>query len=453
MAWYKNDELYKNFSRRGVSNSDIPNIFIDIILLLCEKQARKLFPRGIGAKSKDKKIHDFLWEFIQKNRLDEQCITIEILNAKYGATIITLDKIATSNIPILGYADPHLMSRVEKFFLTEKTATIYKYILRDAKTYPVMETWTENTVKRTWYHWQKELDTGQGIQVPLKEWDGLAIDTVKEVRHNLGCLPIAEMKNKQTYINPLRDIWNQKAELATWWPVRGLIKLAHHTLVQIWKNMVLVKPKIIAEMDADTKPFLKGDLSLLKDDLLLNLRTIGGDVAKGQDIKILQGELQIQEWFGGYKDIFDFIFLGAGFSPINDSSAMKTTSEIYANQELSSETVNLLKQLRLDQWFRVFDKALIIGQMWNGKGKRPYTLYIPQEENMNKSLELEQAMARINANLSNYILELAKINNCSEEEARILLEENIKINKEVHQKSAYKMEEEIEDEEEEENDK
>jgi hypothetical protein len=45
----------------------------------------------------------------------------------------------------------------------------------------------------------------------------------------------------------------------------------------------------------------------------------------------------------------DFIFLG--FSQTNESTIvrMRTTSEIFANQEVSGETIGLLKQLRLDQ--------------------------------------------------------------------------------------------------------
>jgi len=116
---------------------------------------------------------------------------------------------------------------------------------------------------------------------------------------------------------------------------------------------------------------------------------------KGSNLDIIQGELRNKEWFEGFKDIIDFIFISCGFSPLNDSSAMKTSSEIYANQEVSKESLNLLRQLRTDQWSRVFDKVLIIKRAWDGKGGRPYTLSIPEEENMNKALELEEAEKKI----------------------------------------------------------
>ena len=45
---------------------------------------------------------------------------------------------------------------------------------------------------------------------------------------------------------------------------------------------------------------------------------------------------------------------------------------------------------------------LIIERIWDGKGQRPYTLSIPEEENMNKALELEEAAQKIELNLSNY---------------------------------------------------
>lgn len=50
---------------------------------------------------------------------------------------------------------------------------------------------------------------------------------------------------------------------------------------------------------------------------------------------------------------------------------------------------------------------------------------------MNKALELQEAKARIEANLSNYITEIARIHGVSKQEAKHILEENIKINKDI----------------------
>lgn len=50
---------------------------------------------------------------------------------------------------------------------------------------------------------------------------------------------------------------------------------------------------------------------------------------------------------------------------------------------------------------------------------------------MNKALELQEAKARIEANLSNYITEIARIHGVSKKEAQRILEENIKINQAV----------------------
>jgi hypothetical protein len=52
---------------------------------------------------------------------------------------------------LLNIADPYMLSIIGKFIITEKSAAIYKYIVKDTKTYPVLEVWTEKTVKRTWY--------------------------------------------------------------------------------------------------------------------------------------------------------------------------------------------------------------------------------------------------------------------------------------------------------------
>lgn len=42
--------------------------------------------------------------------------------------------------------------------------------------------------------------------------------------------------------------------------------------------------------------------------------------------------------------------------------------------------MNLLKQLRTDQCYRIYDKVLIIERLWDGKGDRPYTLSLVEED-------------------------------------------------------------------------
>jgi len=59
---------------------------------------------------------------------------------------------------------------------------------------------------------------------------------------------------------------------------------------------------------------------------------------------------------------------------------------------------------------------------------------------MNKTLEVEEAMARIQANLSNYITEISKLNGISQREAEEVLKENIKINKEVFEATGMQLE-------------
>lgn len=192
--------------------------------------------------------------------------------------------------------------------------------------------------------------------------------------------------------------WSWKPQLATWYPVRGLITFAQHVLRQIWKNMILVKPKIVGQIfPDDMNRFMSNsdEMEEVTKDLFVSL-IYWGQGSERADLKILQGDMNIADWFEGFKRVMDFIFLG--FSQTNESTIvrMRTTSEIFANQEVSGETIGLLKQLRLDQWTRIFDKVLIIERLWDGKGERPYTLSIPDEENMNKSIEIEEANLRYN---------------------------------------------------------
>lgn len=175
------------------------------------------------------------------------------------------------------------------------------------------------------------------------------------------------------------------------------------------------------------------DTAQIMDDLFIRLNIKGLLKEKGEtsSLEILQGELRTQEWFAGAKEIYNYILECCGLSPQSDTTSMKTTSEIYAQQKTSSETIGLLRQLRADTWTRHLDKALIMFGLWDGKKDRPYSFSIPDEENMNKSLELEEAKGRIEANLSNPISEIAKIYGVSKKEAEKILQENIAVNKRI----------------------
>lgn len=129
--------------------------------------------------------------------------------------------------------------------------------------------------------------------------------------------------------------------------------------------MIIVKPKIIGDyhpQDLARIIAAGGDMAEVLDDMIIKLKSRGPVTDKGgnANLEIMQGDLNIREWFEGAKEEYNFILSGVGLSPINDSSSMKTTSEIYVNQQTSSETLNLLRQLRADQWTRIHDKALII---------------------------------------------------------------------------------------------
>lgn len=47
----------------------------------------------------------------------------------------------------------------------------------------------------------------------------------------------------------MMDVYNWKYELATWYSVRGLIKIAYEFMRQFTKNIVIAKPQIIVDTD------------------------------------------------------------------------------------------------------------------------------------------------------------------------------------------------------------
>lgn len=79
MAWFLNrrPDLLASFDKEEI---DIPNIAIDIPLLLAEKQARKIFGRFIRLDSKNEKLLVYFNKFIKENRLQEQIIRIDPQN-------------------------------------------------------------------------------------------------------------------------------------------------------------------------------------------------------------------------------------------------------------------------------------------------------------------------------------------------------------------------------------
>lgn len=219
-----------------------------------------------------------------------------------------------------------------------------------------------------------------------------------------------------------------------------MIKFAYHTLRQIWKNMILVKPKIIGEFYGQDMKRLRdnpGEMVDVLGDMLFSLKHGVAGSNTGNNLEILQGDMKIKEWFDGFQTMVDFILIGCGFSPHNEAQVEQTATEIKSKNQTTTDTIRLLKQLRIDQWLRVYDKALIIHGLWDGKGERPYSLSLPEEEAADKVQQIEEAKLKIEANLSNYVAEIAKMNNINKQEAERLLKENIEINSKIFEETKH----------------
>jgi hypothetical protein len=88
--------------------------------------------------SEDEQILKCFREFHEVNRFHEQIVTIEELCSLFGQVIISLDKYP-GQVPYLSYADPYHLSRIGKFHITEKVASVFKYVVMDTKSDPVHE--------------------------------------------------------------------------------------------------------------------------------------------------------------------------------------------------------------------------------------------------------------------------------------------------------------------------
>lgn len=429
------------------SKTRIPKAILDLPHIIAEQQARRVWPMPPQIVSEDPKILEFFRKFFEVNRFHEWLIRVEELLATFGQVIITVDKYE-DGIPRLEHADPYMLSRIGKFHMEEKVASVYKYVVRDAKSYPVLEEWTDKKVKRTWYLPDKDVQV-DSMKAPIEELQGRKIMGTEEKYHPLGTLPVVELRNKQKWVYELQSPWSWKPQLATWYPVRGLIEFAYHTLRQIWKNMILVKPKIIGDFyGQDMSKIINnpGDMIDVLGDMFINLK-MGNVENKGANLHILQGDMQIQEWFSGFQQIIDFIFIGSGLPVLMKAEVEQTATEVATKNAGAIEAVKLLKQLRIDQLTRVLDKPLIISGLWNGEGKRPYSLSVTEEENKDKAAMMEEIRLKIENNLSNYVTEIGKLYSVNKEEAEKILQENIKVNSQVFEATKHMQQEDNENKE------
>lgn len=106
------------------------------------------------------------------------------------------------------------------------------------------------------------------------------------------------------------------------------------------------------------------EMQELSSDFVYYLRTTGQTLGSNNTpLDILQGDMKIREGFEGFQEVINYILDGCGLSPNNNTTAIKTTSEVYADQRTSAETMGLLRQLRAGQWTRIHDKYLIMKKL------------------------------------------------------------------------------------------
>jgi hypothetical protein len=93
------------------------------------------------------------------------------------------------------------------------------------------------------------------------------------------------------------------------------------------------------------------ELEEIGSDFIYYLQTRGQTMGQGgnKPFEILQGDMKIREGFEGFQEVVNYILDGCGLSPNNNTTAVKTSSEVYADQRTSAETLGLLRQLRADQ--------------------------------------------------------------------------------------------------------
>lgn len=103
-----------------------------------------------------------------------------------------------------------MLSRIGKVYVTEKVASIFKYLVKDAKSYPVHEEWTDKKMKRTYYLVDKTVLV-DSMRAEVPEFNNMKVSHTEEIEHHLGCLPVVEMRNKQKWLYELMSPWFSKS--------------------------------------------------------------------------------------------------------------------------------------------------------------------------------------------------------------------------------------------------
>lgn len=67
-------------------------------------------------------------------------------------------------------------------------------------------------MKRIWYQPDSEVQV-DSMRASVEELKGRKVIQIEEKYHNLGCLPIVELRNKQKRVYELQSPWSWKPQL------------------------------------------------------------------------------------------------------------------------------------------------------------------------------------------------------------------------------------------------
>ena len=345
--------------------------FCDPKTILAKYSATLLLGNGVEFKHKNKKIHKWWHEFMERNRFLDFMYIAEQYASLYGQAIVTIN-VNGQGEPIVNLANPFFSSAIGRNVVQEDVAVLYERFTISSVNYIIRSTYDTKKVTRS--VWNED----QNRQVQLFEFNAKIPkdQQIQEVwHHNLGFCPVFTIDNypfrpffyvfgavarrvEMMSTNPSNFMYDPSS-VSDSASANGICEIIKNLYRQYYKEMIYAKSRVIVQnnsqlnmnMDASTG----NDYALQMSDFLFSTNGTG-------DVKVQQNTNKLGDYQGAINDAWIDFFNKCRYSIRASGSAQKTSTE--SNLELgdSIETTNFKRKFHGECWKRGIVKIFAVKQ-------------------------------------------------------------------------------------------
>jgi len=425
------------------NNANIPGIYqnqlgvqtkFNLKEFIANKATLLLWGNGDLFSSKDQKLKDE-FETFRKNVYWEQLrAEVERLCSSIGKVYVTIDLDDGNNIR-LSIAEPSFYSQMGRIYQTAVSAVVYKRITHDNFNFIIREVWdTEKVIRQ--YFGGKDNNGNKLASLSIMEINTKLPEElqVKEVwYHDAGFLPVVEFINKP--IQPVYGAYNNY-----YYPddylCYGLQQELDDLFCVLKKETQFNRTRIIGDLQPADMLNIKNDptneLRNTINDFWLSTSSLrqAGNSGIRSALEVLQGDPKFASYADQIQFIIDKYTEGCGYSPLMTSIAQKTEAETLFTKSLDNETTTYKREIRAQQWYRVFDRMLSLKGLMDYNKPREYEYSINSNLSIDKLKEAETIAFKVEHNLMSTAEGIAELRNIDIEEAKEISQEIFKENTE-----------------------